>query len=378
MGINVQTRGAKAQLRVTHRLLPKPFFHTFEQEQEARDYGNRLLALLERGVVPAELMAPAEGKAGPDPLLTQVLSDYEKLAPITDSDRSLLGVVMEEVATVRVSGATMIWAEGYVASLKTAAKHLAPSSIRKRTGLLARVLDWHFRRLPPPMPANPFRLLPRGFSAYDRDGPVEAKRDQHRDRRLVGDEEARLLAALAGEKRPDRERALAADPEFTLLYHLIVDTGLRLREAYRVRPDQVDLGRRLLHVEGTKGHRGIIKPRTVPLRRRLAERLAQHGGEGRLFPGLWDGDNDPAALKRTTGRLSARFAAAFSYAGLEGFTEHDLRHEATCRWFTLRDERGAWVYSDIEICRIMGWTDPKLALRYASLRGEDLAARLPD
>ncbi|MCG9015218.1 hypothetical protein, partial [Laribacter hongkongensis] len=58
------------------------------------------------------------------------------------------------------------------------------------------------------------------------------------------------------------------------------------------------------------------------------------------------------------------------------FTEHDLRHEATCRWFSMRDARGAWVFSDIEICRIMGWTDTRMALRYASLRGEDLSSRL--
>ena len=135
-------------------------------------------------------------------------------------------------------------------------------------------------------------------------------------------------------------------------------------------------------MEGTKGHHGVIKPRTVPLKRKLADRLRAYVADlppdARLFPTLWDGDNDPKALKRTTARLSARFATLFDYAGLGNFTEHDLRHEATCRWFELRDAAGRWVYDDIAICRIMGWTDTNLALRYASLRGEDLAARLPD
>lgn len=64
-------------------------------------------------------------------------------------------------------------------------------------------------------------------------------------------------------------------------------------------------------------------------------------------------------------------------AQVHGLAEHDLRHEATCRWFELRRPGGGgWVFSDIEICRIMGWSDPKMALVYASLRGEDLAARI--
>ena len=42
----------------------------------------------------------------------------------------------------------------------------------------------------------------------------------------------------------------------------------------------------------------------------------------------------------------------------------------------LRDPRGGWAFSEIEICRIMGWTDTKMIMRYASIRGEDLAARM--
>ena len=75
-------------------------------------------------------------------------------------------------------------------------------------------------------------------------------------------------------------------------------------------------------------------------------------------------------------RLSARFGTLFAYAGVTDMTEHDLRHCATCMWFGLRDAGGRWVFSEIEICRIMGWSDTRMALRYASLRGEDLAARL--
>ena len=44
------------------------------------------------------------------------------------------------------------------------------------------------------------------------------------------------------------------------------------------------------------------------------------------------------------------------------FREHDLRHEATCRWVELRNATG-WVFSEIEVCRIMGWSDTRMMLR---------------
>lgn len=391
MPMNIQARGAKHQLRVTHDLLAKPYFHTFDSATAASNAGNALLAMLSRGVVPGELLAPApDGRRGPDPLVTQVISEYERLAPITASDADLLVPLRGEVPGLRVSGVTFAWVEDYVASLKTAERHLAPSSVRKRVGTLARVLQWHLNRSTPDgerMPANPFKLLPDGYSLYTRPEAValakeglEVKRDTARDVRLPPVQQARVAAALAGERNPDRERALSVDVEFTMLYELILDTGLRLREAYRLRVDQLDLDRRFIHVEGTKGHRGLVKPRTVPLKRVLTDRLRAYvdGRKGAMFPTLWDGSNEPVALKKTTARLSARFATLFGYAGLHDFTEHDLRHEATCRWFELRDAAGRWVYDDVAICRIMGWTDTNLALRYASLRGEDLAARLPD
>lgn len=391
MGMNIQARGAKHQLRVTHALLPRPYFHTFDDFTAASNAGNALLAMLSRGVVPSELLAADPDKRrGPDPLVTVVVSDYERLAPITASDADLLMPMRDEVAGLRVSGITFAWVEDYVASLKTSERHLAPSSIRKRVGTLSRVLQWHLNRSTPAgerMPANPFKLLPDGYSLYTRPedealravGKV-AKRDQARDVRLPAEAQARVARALAGEKHPERERALAVDAEFTMLYELILDTGLRLREAYRLRAGQLDLDRRFIHVEGTKGHRLVLKPRTVPLKRVLTDKLRAYveGRPALLFPTLWDGSNEAAALKKTTARLSARFATLFEYAGVDDFKEHDLRHEATCRWFELRDAGGRWIYDDVAICRIMGWTDTNLALRYASLRGEDLAARLPD
>ena len=389
MSVSVQPRaGGKYQLRVVHRLLPKRYFSTFEgegAEQQARDYGQQLQALLDAGILPVDLVAEAP-KSAADPTVTSVVREYINGSPsLTDSDEALLASMFTELIGLRVSSLSYAWATGYVASLKK--KELAPGTIRKRIGALGRVLDWHFAmvtasgRVRPP---NALRLLPKGYSVYTRaegaalqgeDRPIPT--DMSRDHRLGPGDAAKVLAALSGVKREDRERALEEDPAFRMLYLLIVDTGLRLREAYRLRVDQVDLARRVIKVDGSKGHRGVLKPRLVPLKPRLAVELEVYlrGRVGLIFP-YWDGSQ--AHLKPTTTRLSQRFSTLFKYAGLDHFTEHDLRHEATCRWIELRGKDGHWLYGDVDLCRIMGWTDTRMLLKYASLRGEDLSDRMKD
>lgn len=362
-----------------HKLLPRPFFHTFDTEQEARDYAAQLEALLARGIVPQELLE-RPGKVN-DPLVIELIREYSKTQPVAPSDAEVLDVLLVETAGLRMSGVTFQWADDYVRHLKhDPKKHLAPSTIRKRVGSLARVIDWHLRRITAPgghMPANPLRLLPTGYSAYSEQdkAKVEPVRDQARDRRLLPAEDARVRQALAGVKREDRERALVPDPALELLYSLIVDTGLRLSEAYKLRTDQIDLVSNVIRVEGSKGHRGVIKPRVVPLKKHLRPLLALwcRGRVGLLFP-YWDGSTE--GMRQASGRLSQRFRVLFDYAQVPAFTELDLRHEACCRWIELRQPGGGWIFSEVEICRIMGWSDMRMMLRYASLRGEDLSARL--
>jgi integrase len=362
MSVSVQARGHRHQLRVKHRLLGRPFFFTFDDEAEARAYGQQLQALLDRGIVPAELLAkPAPAH---DPLLVEVIRGYVKGAPhLTTSDDALLGSMLAELVGVRVGQLTYAWAERYAQDRKRL-DNLAPGTIRKRVGVLGRVIDWHLRSSGS-AGANALRLLPAGYSQYtDEDRKalppgVEARVDVQRDRRLHPGEEARIRPHLG---------------EIALLFDVIVSTGLRLREAYRLRVDQLDGERGVLRVEGSKGTRGRIKPRTVPLVKPLRLALAKHcrGRVGLMFP-WWSGD--PKDLDAVTSHLSYLFAKSFKAAGSEGLTEHDLRHEAACRWFEHRTGAG-WTFSEIEVCRIMGWTSTRMALRYASLRGEDLAARL--
>ena len=376
MAANVQIRpNGKAQLRVTHRLLPRPFFFTFETEPEARSYGEQLRAMLDQGVVPSELLEPPERVARDNPTLVEMIRAYCRGFPVTDSDNDLLGVVVHEVLGVRFSQLTFRWVSQYVTECKRK-RNLAPGTTRKRIGVLARVVDWHLRSTDQTM-ANPFRLLPRGYSVYSREDTahVPAKHDEVRDRRMAPGESERIDSVLAGHKREDRERTLGPDPQFELLYLLIVWEGLRLKEAYTARVEDFDFTARTLRVRGSKGHRGRVKFRTVPLRPEVLPRLQAwcEGRVGLLFD-YWN--EDPQRLRQVGANLSSRFRTLFEYAQVPDFKEHDLRHEATCRWVLLRDSTGRWAFSEIEICRMMGWSDPKMMMRYASLRGEDLAQRM--
>lgn len=376
---SIQKRGNSYQLRVKSKLLPKPFFQSFPTFEQADTFGRTLESLLDRGIVPQELLnqKPAGQR------MVDVIDAYIEDASVTDSDKALLKVVGEEVIGLRMQDLDYAWAEAYVSTLKRV-QNLAPGTIRKRVGVLGRVTHWSLTKGGQGTTANPFRLLPVGYSAYSaKDVKVlpagkALKRDVERNRRLTPAEEVAIRQALSGVKREGHQRALEPDPDFTLLFALILDTGLRLKEAYRLRQGQIDLAKGIINVEGSKGHRGKLKPRTVPLKPSLADALSRFANReakplSLLFP-YWDGEY--SGEYRATSKLSARFSKLFEYAGVDDFTEHDLRHEACCRWVELKDAAGRWTFSDVEVCRIMGWSNYSMILRYASLRGEDLAARL--
>lgn len=379
---SIQQRGAKWQVRIVHKLLPKPFFVSLDSEPAARAYAAHIEGLLARGTVPAEMVQADARRLGPK--LERLIVDYLASGAVAPTDVATLELLKTEVGALRVNDVTARWADAWVRDMKLL-QHLAPGTIRKRVGSLARVMDAHIRaqlKDGEAAPANPLRMMPRAYSQYTEaeaqalaaEGKA-AKVDQARDRRLTPDEEARIRAALAGDKRPDRERALAPDPAFVLLFDLIINTGLRLSEALKLRVDQYDAQRGLLNVEGSKGERGRIKPRMVPLVPALRPVLAAwcKGRVGLVFP-FWNGD--PEELKRASARISHRYKVLFDYAQVPDCTEHDMRHEATCRWVTMRDKAGRWMWSEVEVCKIMGWTDTKMFLRYASLRGEDFADRM--
>ena len=88
-----------------------------------------------------------------------------------------------------------------------------------------------------------------------------------------------------------------------------------------------------------------------------------------LFP-WWSGERRQEEMRRTTWQLSRQFARIFSGANVNDFRFHDLRHEATSRFF----ERTT--LGDTAIAKITGHRSPRSLARYANLRGSTLAGQL--
>lgn len=363
-----QRRNGTYELRVTHRTLAKPYYSTHDSEADAATYATKLVAALDRGDVPPELRRVEERVVR----LSVALRDYLNLAPIAASDRPMVEWLQENL-DVDIGGVTVRWVDDWIEEMKS--RRLTPGSIRKRVESLARAIDWWNRKHSRDA-SNPLRTLPKGYSAYG-DDETDAPRDEKRDRRLAPGEAERIEEVILGAKREDRQRPLDMPhrAEFLLLFRIIVNTGLRLREAYRLTVEQIRMDLRTIHVARSKTGRARDVPMTKEVYGWFLETQSSWPRDpaATIFP-FWDGSTE--GLRRTTAKLSSQFSRVFEYAGCDDLTEHDLRAEATCRWMLMKDERGQWLFRPEEVRRITGHKSVQIFEKYLALRGSDLAERL--
>lgn len=352
-------------------VLAKPLYLTFADEAEGDEYVRRLEAQLDRGHVPIELLEPVGRRLALRDHVHKYLQDQH----VSLADRACLRIVAGRLpVALQVHELSFVWATAWVTRMKREDNH-APSTIRHHVGALARCCDWLTSR--GDMAFNPLRMLPKGYATYTAEDQrvVEgnagaAKRSTERDRRLEGDDEARIRAVLAGEKPVGRQRALELPerPALVMLFDLAIETAMRMAEMYTLEVGQIDLAKRTVFLDRTKNG----SKRQVPLSSVALDRLRGYlaGIDGqRVFP-WWDGVRDEKSMKRTTSRLSRQFSRIFSAAGCDGLVFHDLRHEATSRLF----ERTT--LSELEIAKITGHKDMRSLMRYANLRGSTMAERL--
>ncbi|MGC1547446.1 MAG: site-specific integrase [Rhodanobacter sp.] len=353
-------------------LLPQPIYLSFEDEVEGDEYVRRIEALLDRGVVPDEFKgAPASAKG-----LRDGISRYLDAQHIADEDLDRLRIlIMRLPRELALSSLTFVWAQAWVTRMKRE-ENLAPGTIRKHVGALARALDWLAAQ--GELPFNPLRLLPNGYASYS---PADAsavrvtngspKQDIERDRRLEPNEEEEVRRLLAGEKPKHRQRALELNhgPAVNLLFDMALESAMRMREMFTLLAKQVDLPRRTVFLDKTKNGDKRQVPISSVLHAALEPYIADLAPDDQLFP-WWNGVLDRKELARTTSLLSRQFSRIFDAAECGDVHFHDLRHEATSRLF----ERTS--LSDMEIAKITGHKSLAMLKRYANLRGSNLAARL--
>jgi Site-specific recombinase XerD len=177
--------------------------------------------------------------------------------------------------------------------------------------------------------------------------PVELVRKprlpQGRDRRLVGDEETRLL-----------DTCQAMNPELASIVVIAIETAMRQGEIMGMTWDKVDLKRQTVTLEDTKNG----EKRIVPLTTKATQIL-------RDLPRNLDGK----VWTYTQEGLRASYIKAVKKADIEGLTFHDLRHEGTSRFF----EKGLGL---MQVSAITGHKDMQMLKRYTHLKPEDLVKLL--
>lgn len=358
------------ELRIKHRVLPRPFYCTFSTEEDARAYAQQAERFLALGVVPEGLVA-APRFAFRD--IAGAIRAYEHARAVPHSTAGVLATVSHDIGDTLLEKVDYGWAEAWVRTQKIH-HHRSPGTIRHHVGALARCFDWVNNMHPSLLATNPLRKLARGYATYNKveisllaEAGRDSKEDNERDRRLEEGEEERicqvLRARIDAAKTAD-EKKLHEDA--LLMFLLALETAMRMRELYTLEWKQVDLDKSTLFLTRTKNGDRRQVPTTSVARRLLTRAI---GASGLVFS-FWSGERTDEALTETTGRVSAYFAAVFEEARCDDLHFHDTRHEATCR-LVLRTR-----LSETQIARITGHKDPKMLRRYLSLRGAELAAEL--
>ena len=104
-----KTPGGRFELCVTHNLLPRRIFLTFNVESEALRYGEQCDSLLRSGVVPAGLV---ENKTKPQDRLSIILLAWMNSGEPVAPELIVLKLLLSEVGKLRVTDLTYNWAQG--------------------------------------------------------------------------------------------------------------------------------------------------------------------------------------------------------------------------------------------------------------------------
>lgn len=349
-------------------ILDKPLYVYYPTEEAALRASPLVDKLLAKGIIPDTYTTPSVVMT-----LESLLELFKRDAHPSQKDREILRTVIKAKGQTPVGSIDIKWADDWITEMKREQK-LVPSSIRAKIGAVARAWHWAQRKDHINATSNPFRGMGEGYANYtelDAKFAGEAKKDQERDRRLEPGEEAATLAVIRNGVLPRKLRPYTI-PHPTDLerdFVLALETAMRLRERYTLEVQQVRLHHRTIYLDRTKNGDSRNVPLSSVAVAMLTEQIKDKHPSDRVFP-WWDGDNSTKALKHTSNFLSKLYAQIFEVAGCGDLREHDLRHEATSRFFERTQLPGE------AVMKITGHKSHAMLMRYLSLRGSDLAQHL--
>lgn len=347
-----RNRNGKFYYTVSNKILPNGrVYLTFDTEEEGDAYTKKLEALLNAGKIPVEFAT----KKNAILTIADAIDQYIDAVDVPDSDQALLAILRSREGTRLISRLDYDWADNFVLGMKQSM--LSPSTIRHHVGALARCFDWIKRRGDTLLVANPLRELPKRYASGH-------KAEVERDRRLSAAEEIETKRIILGGKPINKQRGFEFDrpQEFMMLFIIAIESGMRLSEIYTLDKSQIDFKADTIFLDKTKNGDKRQVPMTSVLHKALMEYIESLDTEA-LF-------SFKGSRKQISSRISQTFGRIFEAAGCGEFTFHSCRHEATSRFYEKTK------LTDVEIAKILGWKSLRMALRYANLRGSDLAGKL--
>ena len=236
-------------------------------------------------------------------------------------------------------------------------KIVGPQSVKHELGLLQRALKKGTQEWGIPLPGG----IPTAMVK-------KPSLPNARNRRLIDDEEERLLAACGEARNAWLRPVVIFAIETAMRAGEIVETWkqdpsgaldadgkhLQVKVSIGLLWKDVDLKKRTAHLPKTKNGEARMVPlssRAVAVLEALPRNL-----DGRVFGVTYEG------VKQAYDRARAR-------ASISDLRFHDLRHEATSRLF----EKG---FNPMEVSAITGHKTLQMLKRYTHLRAEDLAKRM--
>ena len=173
---------------------------------------------------------------------------------------------------------------------------------------------------------------------------TKPKQNPPRDRRLERDEEDLLLQGCSA----------ALNPYFKALVIVAIETAMRRGELLSLERRHLNLNNRTAYLPITKNG----DSRTIPLSSKAIEEIRNIPTHisGKVFP-----------ISETA--LRGQWRRTMKRTGIKNLRLHDLRHEATTRFFELG-------LNIMEVSTITGHKDLKMLKRYTHLKAEDLALKL--
>jgi integrase len=323
----IEKRGQFWRVKVRRAGLPAQT-KTFDNRTHAQQWARSVESDLDKGIV-------VDRRTAQRLSLADVLERYRREVTPTkrgsaDENLRLKAMAQRPFAHIRMSALT----SSHLATYRDERlRVVSGATVNREFSVLSHAIDTARREWDVYLPTNPCTLVRR---------PPQGR---PRDRRLQGDEEQRLLAAC----RNARNRWLVH------FVALAIETGMRRGELLGLLWDNVDLERRTAFLPVTKNG----ESRGVPLSGRAVAvlRALPPSTSGCVF-----GELTREALKQSFNRALRR-------AGITGLRVHDLRHEATSRFF----EKGLNV---MEVASVTGHKTLQMLKRYTHLSVTDLATRL--